>query len=103
MLSTAFPKLQNDIHDALKKASKHAAYDACIAMWGNQPTDDSDKIASGFADTFSSDFSDVLAPLLATAIQTYIMNGTITGSPAGLVSPSGPVSGVISPETVKII
>lgn len=103
MLATAFPKFQNDVQDALKKASKHAAYDACVSMWGNQPTEDTDKIASKFADTFSSDFSDVLAPLLAIAIQTFIMNGTITGSPAGLVSPSGPVSGAISPDTVKII
>ena len=103
MLAPNLPKLTEDIRSCVEKASKGAAYSAVVSMFGNTPTDETGSIAERFSDDFSKNFSLKLAPELAKAIMEFVMQGTVTGSPVGLTSPAGPVSGAITPETLKII
>lgn len=47
-------------------------------------------------------FAKAAAPGITNAICSYIDSGLIVGSPLGLISPTGPVTGVLTPKTLKI-
>lgn len=100
MLSTALPNLQNDLKSALEKSSKTAAYSAVLSMWGNSPTEDTDKIADNFADTFSKLFAEKASPLLSQAIYSFIMQAQPYATVIPVTTPAGPGNGVAVPGTI---
>lgn len=103
MLAAALPKLTEDIRSCVESAAKGAAYSSVVQMFGSTPTDETDAIAERFSNDFSKKFSLKVAPELAQAIMNFVMQGTVTGSPVGLACAVGPVTGAITPETLKLI
>jgi hypothetical protein len=52
---------------------------------------------------FANKVSDVLSPRLSLSIYNFVMNIDITGSPLGLISPVGPVTGAVAPKSLFIV
>ena len=103
MLVSSVPTLQTDIMQALLKASKGAAFKGFVKVFGDTPTTETLSIASDFAETFSSELAKNLSQPLAESIYKFVSSATITGSPVGLISPAGPVTGAVTPETLRLI
>lgn len=103
MLSTALPTLQSDLQNAIKSSAKSAAYNAVVAMWGNGPTDETDQVASDFADQFSTIFSSKVAPLMATAINNFVMQAQPYAPSIPVTTPVGPGTAAAPPGTILML
>lgn len=95
MLSTAIPVLQAE----LQLAIKDAMYQGFKQTFTYGVGEEGEEIAMKFANKVS----DVLSPRLSQSIYNFVMNIDITGSPLGLISPVGPVTGVIAPKSLVIV
>lgn len=95
MLSTALPTLQTELQMAIMDAMKQGFR----ATFTYGPGEEGDEIATKFAQKVST----ILSPKLAQAINNFVMQADITGSPLGLISPVGPVTGAVAPKSLMII
>ena len=103
MLSTALPTLQNDIKSALQMSAKSAAYNAVVAMWGQQPTNETDSIAQDFAEKFSKVFAEKASPLLANAINSFVMQAQPYIPSIPVTTPVGPGTAAAPPGTILML
>lgn len=95
MLSAALPTLQTEIQLALFDA----LYKGFKQTFTYGPGEEGDEIATKFAQKVST----VLSPKLAQAINNFVIQADITGSPLGLISPVGPVTGAVAPKSLFIV
>lgn len=94
MLETAKPKLQTDIENAIFEAFKEAEMTQCSndgSILGNAMEAHIQQGASKYA----KKAAEIAAPKIAEAIYDFVKEIGITATPTTLVSPSGPVTGVI--------
>ena len=95
MLSAALPTLQTEIQLALFDA----LYNGFKQTFTYGPGEVGEEIATKFANKVSTS----AAPKIASAINNFVMQADITGSPLGLISPVGPVSGAVAPKSLMLI
>ncbi len=106
MLSTALPILKQDVYKILKDDSVAECFTKALlttfpASVNNDP--DCMEIADNFGKVAAQYLAGTLTSPLCDAIDKYIKEIGIQIVPKKLTSPLGPVSGVISPEEVKIL
>lgn len=116
MLSTALPQLKNSVKNCVEKAVYDGVYDAIMASFGTDSSEsagdaDANKkqkdAAKKAADAAKKTISNELVGDLCSAIDKYVkaIGIQITAPQTTLVSPTGPVTGVvmISPAQVNIL
>jgi len=105
MLSIAKLKLQLDIGMALRSDDVAKVFEN--ALLSTFPDISAENGAHDIAESFGKMCANGLASALTlpitNAIDTYVKNIELLITPTTLVSPVGPVSGVISPIDVKVL
>lgn len=95
MLETAKPKLQTDIEQALYNALYKAQMTQCKND-GSEMGQMMESHLSQGAQEYAQNAAKEAAGPIATAIYDFVKQIGITAIPSALVSPSGPVTGVIN-------
>ena len=98
MLSAALPGLQTEIQLALIDAFQKGV----MKLFPHSAGGDDSVVAQELALKFATEVANSLAPKLASSINTFVMQADIKGSPLGLTSPVGPVTGAISPKSLVL-
>lgn len=105
MLSIAKPKLKLDIQMALKDDRVAKVFEE--ALLSTFPDIDGDNgandIASDFGKLCAKGLASALAQPITDAVDAYVKEIGIIITPTTLISPMGPVSGVIQPTDVQIL
>ena len=105
MLSTAKPKLKIDIEMALKSDRVAKVFENALLSTFPDISDESgaQDIAEAFGKLCAKGLSSVLAQPIADAVDAYVKEIGLLITPTTLVSPVGPVTGVIQPTEVKVL
>lgn len=105
MLSTAKPKLKLDIEMALKSDKVAKVFEN--ALLSTFPDIDDDNGAQDIAEAFgklcAKGLATALSQPIADAVDAYTKEIGLLITPTTLVSPVGPVTGVIQPTEVKVL
>ena len=99
MLTAALPALQTEIQIALVDALQKGV----LKLFPYSLGGDDSTVAQELALKFATEVSNSLAPKLATSINNFVMQADITGSPLGLTTIAGPVTGVVAPKSLVLI
>lgn len=103
MLSVAKAKLQLDIFNALRDDKVKKAFAVALKSTFPDIVDGCDDIADQFGEIAAKGLSSALAQPLTDAIDAYVKEIDLVITPTALISPVGPVSGVISPTDVQVL
>jgi len=103
MLSTAKIKLKMDILNTFKDKAVVEAFSKALESTFPDKTDTSKDIADQFGKIAANAMAVAVAPKLCDAVDAFVKEIGILITPTALVSPVGPVSGVISPTDVQIL
>lgn len=99
MLAAALPVLQTEIQLALIDALQKGV----LKLFPHSLGGDDSIVAQELALKFATEVSNNLAPKLASSINNFVMQADITGSPLGLVTVAGPVTGAVAPKSLVLI
>ena len=105
MLSVAKPKLMLDIKSALSDSKTAKVFEEALKSTFPDITDDNkgNDTAKMFGKICAKGLAAVLAQPLTDAIDNYVKQMGIIVTPTTLISPMGPVTGVIKPTDVQIL
>ena len=99
MLTTALPVLQTEIQLTLQEAFQKAM----LKTFPHAMGPDDKAVAMEIATKFATEAANTAAPRLALAINNFVMQADITGSPLGLITAVGPVTGAIAPKSLLLV
>ena len=103
MLKTAVETLKMDIFKAFKDKDVMDAFSEALMSTFPEGGDDFKSVADDFGEIAAGYLAKALAKPISDAIYKFVLQADINIVPTKLISPQGPVTGVINPAEVKII